>query len=118
MTKQSGIAQRYNRSIRPGLGHHRRRRRRPFRLKRMRRAREVKRGVATRTTEEPAAASGRISQSGEGNSEDSGFRRERAPSHTDTYTRTHVLVHCRGRVMHIRRLLGNGFGLLMTGQLS
>jgi len=40
--------------------------------------------------------------------------------YTQTYTHPHILIHsCNTwRVMHIRRLLGNGFGLLMTGQLS
>jgi len=51
---------------------------------------------------------------GEGNSEDSGFRRARARA------RTHARAFGRDtrRAVHIRRLLGNGFGLLMTGQLS
>jgi len=55
---------------------------------------------------------------GEGNSEDSGFRR----AYTAQSARAHTHVRAFGRdtrrAVHIRSLLGNGFGLLMTGQLS
>jgi len=59
---------------------------------------------------------------GEGNSEDSGFRRaytaQSARAHMHTGTHVRAFGRDTRRTVHIRRLLGNGFGLLMTGQLS